>query len=309
MYTDAQVGIAGLAAHLPYLGNHARGGRAGRAGLDYEDFYAIYRLALAAAAMLPNAPNWGGNADLTFWSQPANCFVDDIVLTEGVLTEDEHCQLKNAASLHWGRRHGSLSWCINQQHVLSSASGRKALCRIVNRNHKLVRKLNNARSTALRLKGARAVFFPFHAKLEGYVRNYRPFRRALEAIIAKERPSHNELVQVATLLRAVWQDAAAGGAGGSVTLEQALQRLAQYAGTYLRPIQGDYALTTDFTRILGGIPGLRIRQYRGYLNWVYNTRESGTLSYSCHSDRFVQFEQWVLTHRPTDFDQLAGWLA
>lgn len=302
MYSDAQIRAAGSNDDVTYIANKHRGGIAGQAGSRYEDLYAVFRLTKAAAAALSNGQGIAGEGTLTITSQ-ARCFVDDVVLHGGTLLRDEYFQLRNTEAVSWGRKKRSLVWNFTKQVNLASKSGRSAVCLLVTRRRKTVRKLNRTRPSRLPT-GCKAVHFPSFPRVEDYVQRHPPFADAVRTLLAKPVPSTADLVWLARCFFAAWTSGA-----GSVRLDAALVDLETMRGTYIRPSAGDGAVNPALLAQLATIQDLVVYLFRGYLSWEYNFgTERGTLTYSCHTPQFAEFERWVLQSRPTDFDALAGWL-
>jgi hypothetical protein len=302
MYTLADLKTSCTAAEIQYVTHKHRGGCNGARGLVYEGHYAAVEIALNAARSLSPVPGLNGDDHLRFHGQAPNCFVDDLVIYNGKSPDDIHCQIKNTASISWGRSNRSLAWNFQKQIEFTKSQKRSAKHRLAHQNRKKVKTLNKTRPNNIKLK-VRAVYFPHHDSIETYVEKHDPFHHALMDVVATPNPRTTDLKWLARCLRAAWDHF-----GGNATLYDILTDL-EARIPYIRPMAGDASINPALMTQLATIPDIVFFQHKGYLSWRSGDNiERGTLPYNCHSKRFADFEAWVLKHKPANADALAGWL-
>jgi len=291
---------------LEYLENKHRGGISGQKGTRYEDYYAVFRLAEHAGPSYSIEGGLGGNETMQFISQVRKCFVDDLVILGGGLSQEHFHQLRNVQNLSWGNGAKSLAWNFESQGTLSQQAGRGCSCYLVVPDNELQAALTAGMPVSL-AGFSKVRYFPWLETLNGYIRGWSEFYEAIASLSAFEKPTPEKCLPVARGLLAAWVDAGAD----SLVLGDALREL-QSGSSYVRPIEGDRRLPDVFIEALDGVEDLCWRQERGYFHW-HSTDEldSGTLPYNCHTARFDLLIAWVTKHCPACLDDLAdgGWFA
>jgi hypothetical protein len=306
MFDDETVQSACGQDALEYLRNKHRGGINGQKGTRYEDYYAVFRLAGYTGRAYSTGGGLGASETTRFISQVERCFVDDLVIEEMGRQQVLFHQLRNVQSLSWGDGEKSIAWNFESQETLSKRAERGYYCYLVVPDEGMQADL--AASMPPTLKNFSEVhYFPWLETLDNYIQGWQEFHEAVASLSAFERPTAEKCLPVARGLLAAWIDAGPN----ALVLGEVLREL-QSGSSYVRPIEGDRQLASEFIKALNGIEDLRWRQERGYFHCsAADGFESGTLPYNCHTHRFDLFVGWIAKQSPMCLDDLAdgGWLA
>jgi hypothetical protein len=279
-----------------YVQSKTRGGAAGQKGTRYEDKFALLKIGEAARSAFAEDGFFAEGRNVTFQGQ-APCFVDDLVIFERRSKTANHFQLKDVATLTWGKGARSIASDFRQQ--LKLGKNRKLnthLFLVVSRKSLAGSLATNIPKDLARKSSV--VYFPAGSLAD--LLKFPPMRKGLLALLGPN-PSEDHLVSVGRMLMGVWADA-----GKAVTLKKLFEQLHQSKAPLLRPLVPVTKLDPLLISVFNRIQDFEFSVEKGFLVWKYGNTDSGCFPEHCGSDRFRAFAQRMMTQKPRTFRKLEG---
>jgi hypothetical protein len=279
-----------------YVQNKTRGGAAGQKGIRYEDKFALLKIGEAAESAFAKDGFFAEGRNVTFQGQ-APCFVDDLVIFERRSKKVNHFQVKDVATLTWGKGAKSIASDFRQQLKLGKYHKLNTnLCLVVSRKS-LARTLATNTPQDLSKKST-VIYFP--AGTLAHLSKFPPMRNGLAALLGPN-PSQDHLVSIGRMLMGVWADA-----GKAVTLKRLFEQLHESEAPLLRPLVPVTKLDPLLISVLNRIPDFKYSVENGFFVWKYGDTDSGCFPEHCGSRRFSAFARRMMTQKPRTFRKLEG---
>lgn len=279
-----------------YVENKTRGGAAGQKGIRYEDKFALLKIGEAARFAFAKDGSFAEERNVTFQGQ-APCFVDDLVIFERRPRSANHFQLKDVATLSWGKGANSIASDFRQQLKLGNNRKLNTNLFLVVSRKSLASSLANDMPKDIGKKSS-VIYFP--AGTLAFLSKFPPMRNGLAALLGPDA-SEDHLVSVGRMMMGVWADA-----GKVVTLKKLIEQLHESKAPLLRPLVPITQLDPRLISVLDRIPNFEYSVEKGFFVWKHGNTDSGCFPEHCGSDRFSAFAQRMMTRMPRTFSKLEG---
>jgi hypothetical protein len=283
---------------LNYVKNKHRGGTNSNKGNTYENFFAVFQIALLAPQIIEFN-------DEIFLASQILAFVDDLIInhhqTEIPL---KHFQLKNSSSVSWGQELKSIADDFRKQYQLNLQINRQSDLSLVVSNPKLKSSLELSQPADLKAF-CQVQFFPYAQTLAKVIQHHEPFQRAIEYLCAFENPAPDKIECAANVLLGAW----VASDKSNASAVEVLRKAQEASPSYIRTFSSEWEIDPDVKQILDSIDNFSYNLAKGFFHWQFgNGLEEGTLSYSCNTGRFQQFEVLIKREKPTSYEKLEVFL-
>lgn len=298
MYSEAQIRDQFGNQALNYLKNKNRGGTNNANGNTYENFFAVYQLALLAEQVIDQ------NEPIHFASQIL-AFVDDLIIDHRHPEIPlKHYQLKNSVSVSWGTGLKSIADDFRKQQQLNQQLERQTGLHLVVSNPQVKSSLELSQPDDLKAY-SQVVFFPHGRALNQVIQQDPIFLEAIKSLSAFENPAPDKIECAANVLLGAW----VACDQSNISALDILKKAQEASPSYIRALSGQYELDQDVKHILDSINNFSYNLAKGFFHWQFGEGlEKGTLSYSCDTPRFQQFESLIKREKPTSYEALEVFL-
>jgi hypothetical protein len=281
---------------LTYYKNKRNGGNANQKGGRYEDFFSIMELAKLFHLVFNSTQQ-----DVEIHAQ-ADAFVDDLLISNKFENAQHHFQLKNTASVAWGKGAKSISDDFYKQKLLNDNIGIKNTRTIlVCSEENKVNSLKNKKPKNI-ADFSDVIFFPSVETVNQLLLSHSEFRDAIKAICFSKQ--HDKLEALAKIILGHWCDK-------KTTLCSAKTLLDELRGHFPNHLTRiiTLKLLPEVEAIFSKISNFDYCVNNGYFSWEYsNGLDSGVLLYPVDSTQFYDFQQVIITQQPNQFSELESLL-
>lgn len=283
---------------LTYLIRKNMGGSNSEKGQTYENCFAVYQIAQRAIAFIEQGK------DIQLASQ-IRAFVDDLILLDTQAPQAIHFQLKNSQTVFWGKGLGTIADDFEKQHQLNQACSQPCELMLVVSNPTLGDRL--LRSIPSQIQPfSRVIHFPYAPTLLRIIQQEPQFRNALAYLSVYEEPTLDAIDAIATVLLGAW----VSSDRTNITLSEVLTKAQQCQPSFIRSFSKEEpTLDVEVITILNRIENFTYTLEKGFFSWKYQGGlEQGTLLYSCETESFRRFQDYIKRNVPTSFEELEGLL-
>jgi hypothetical protein len=298
MYSEVQIRDQFGDEALNYLKNKNRGGTNSEKGNTYENFFAVYQLALLAEQVIEQN-------EVIYLASQILAFVDDLVIDRRQPEIPlKHYQLKNSASVSWGQGLKSIADDFRKQQQLNQQIERQTVLHLVVSNLQLQLSLELSQPDDLKAY-SQVMFFPHGRTLIQVIQQEASFLEAIKSLSAFENPAPDKIECAANVLLGAWVACNKSNTSAIDILKKAQEA----SPSYICAFSGQWELDPDVKRILDSIDNFSYNLAKGFFHWQFGSGlEEGTLSYSCDTPRFRQFESLIKRQQPTSYEALEVFL-
>jgi hypothetical protein len=297
MFTAEQIQSLFGQLAIEYLQNKNRGGINGEKGSTYENFYALYQVAVLAQEVIELG------RDATLYGQ-AFAFVDDLMVDRDRDPVLYNYQLKNSATVAWGKGDKSIQDDFHKQKILNDSISRESQIYLVVSDRDLQNQLSAKCPTAIR-DFSRVLYFPYEKGLGRLLDSYPDLKDAIKYLCAFEDPEIDKIECVANVLLG----AIVSCARDNLSVREILEKARAYSPSYIRSISGESSLDPQVAEILSNITNFSYNTVRGFLHWDYGDGIlTGTVSYSIDSEQFDKIQRLIKNSNPTTFAEIQDFL-
>ncbi|MBE9053238.1 hypothetical protein IQ243_22990 [Nostocales cyanobacterium LEGE 11386] len=297
MYTKEQIENIFGTQVIDYLTHKNTGGSNNSKGSKYENIYAVYLLALFARCVIEC------KQEIEFLSQ-CFAFLDDLIINckqENLL---RHYQLKNSASVNWGKGAKSIHDDFQKQYQLNQSISKNSELLLVVSCDKLRANLQNSMPKNIS-SYSQVIYFCPDISLPKIIAQQQDFKNALKYLCAFDNPEPDKLECVATVLLGAWTSSDTS----QISVMDILKKAQESIPSYIRSFETGWQLDPEVENILNNIDGFTYNITRGFLHWEFqNGLDEGTLSYSIETERFQKFQELIKRNNPTSFEELEVFL-
>jgi hypothetical protein len=281
---------------LRYFEKKQTGGMANQKGSRYEDFFSIMKLAELFFLLMNNRVE----RDIEIRAQ-AEAFVDDLVISDKLHSNQHHFQLKNTDNVNWGQGNKTISDDFSKQKQLNDKLGIEVTRTVlVCSNQTRVESLNQKLPNAIH-EFAKVLFFPEAETLNQLILQHPVFKQTIENICFSR--DSDKLQALATVILGHWSNR-------KTTVYSAKELLSELQETfpnYLAVTSEMADLLPEVKEIFANIKNFSYFIENGYLSWKYASGlDSGTIPYPVNSEEFLSFQRAVIAKHPRQFSELEG---
>lgn len=280
---------------VKYIVNKHRGGSNGANGTHYEDVFLAIKVAEAAANMVDGISNE--------WPKITGqypCYVDDVRIS--LSTKTEYFQLKNHATIpSWTRGEHPIAKDFRKQYKISERLQEPCPTTTLVVPKKIFRD-RLERNMPKYISDFSSVFhFPDFDSPELLVWEVDWIDDMLRKLSTDENATKDQLFGILGAFLMACQASHHNGSAGDIVDHVARMHPSQIR---IIPDRQDWnsTLKPDFQKILAQIPDLDYDVKRGFFHWS-GLGMSQTFGFSCFSNEFKAFQDYVESRRPTTFEE------
>jgi hypothetical protein len=297
MFTAEQIESLFGQPAIEYLQNKNRGGINGEKGSTYENFYALYQVAVLAQEAIEL------DRDATLYGQ-AFAFVDDLMVDRDRDPVLYNYQLKNSATVAWGKGDKSIQDDFSKQKILNDSISRESQIYLVVSDRDLQNKLSAKCPTAIR-DFSRVLYFPYEKGLGLLLESYPDLKDAIKYLCAFEEPEIDKIECVANVLLG----AIVSCARDNLSVREIVEKARAFSPSYIRSLSGESSLAPQVVEILSNINNFSYNTARGFFHWDYGDGIlTGTVSHSIDSEQFDKIQRLIKNSKPTTFAEIQDFL-
>jgi hypothetical protein len=274
-----------------YLNNKLRGGEVNQRGNDYEQQYACNLICWFAK----NNPL---NLESVRFSSQKFALIDDLYIDEN-RNKSYYYQLKTSKKLSWGKSLGSLKWDFFIQYKWCKWNNENNELFLIVSDKEVHNKMDSNKPNSI--PNLIVNYFPHKDTISKLILSHKPFRENVSSMCATKNPSTDKLVSIASSIIGAWST----GNRKDISLNDLLLKVRKTNGTYVKyPLTTTQTISPEIRKIFAKIPDFEYYIRDGYLEWGYNSTDTGQLPYHISTKDFLDFEQNIIIVNPTSFAEL-----
>ncbi|RYY31474.1 MAG: hypothetical protein EOO04_01085 [Chitinophagaceae bacterium] len=278
--------------HYKHLTNKNRGGFNNYKGNAFENFFAVYKIAFVLHLDRKDSE--------TAISAQTTDFIDDLLIENS--NSRKFFQVKDVQALSWTSGDHPLMEDCELQFQVGDHDQVQTECTIVVSRGDVYRLMLG--SIPEKLDGKVGLLhFETAQTINALLQVNDKFKIAIKSICAIKNANIDKLEVVAKILLGVWD----ASSKTTVSISDLYRDCLKINPNYFMGTQQLIPPTVE--SILTSIPGFSFEIHNSYINWAYNSSDTGVISHPIGSREFLQWENDLVSANPATFEDLEPFLS